>query len=291
VWTPQTNRVSLVGASVLIAEDNLVNLEVARFHLEDLGCVAMAALNGAEALELAKSYAFDFILMDCQMPVMDGFAARSAIRALGDASHNSTIPIFAVTADDDAQSQRLCASAGFDGFLAKPFTAAQLQATLLGSVRDDMSLTPAKSDASGSETKLMLDPATFAAFVDDFGLDTSLYLIASFTKSLGESVTKFDRCAQENDVRSLRELGHKLAGSASTIGAQKLAALSKKIDADGKRGHLSFTAEVLGLPELIVDTQRLLAPLQSEGQLSAFLISGCGHAVHSATSYQFPKRA
>jgi two-component system, sensor histidine kinase and response regulator len=275
VRTPQTNRASLVGASVLIAEDNLVNLEVARFHLEDLGCVAMAALNGAEALDLAQRYAFDFILMDCQMPVMDGFAARAAIRALDPTHKNATTPIFAVTAADDAQSQRFCAIEGFDGFLAKPFTAMQLEAALLGCGGASVSSTPAPTAAQrhqcDREYRPLLDRVTFTAFVEDFGLATSLSLIASLTKSLEESVGKFDQYAEVNDVAGLRALGHKLAGAAGTVGAQRLAALSKKIDVDGKKGQLAFTTEVRGLRELIIGTLEIFAPMQSEGGLSTFL--------------------
>ncbi len=218
-------RTSLAGAQVLIAEDNLVNLEVARFHLEDLGCVSASAVNGAEALALAERQAFDFILMDCQMPVMDGFAALRAIRALGAANANATTPILAVTAADDVQSKTECARAGFDGFLAKPYSAEQLRAALMGeTTATDAMATPANDGAA------LLDAAIFAAFVNDFGIDTAPSLIESYVKLLADSVARFDQCAAAADLAGLQALGHKLAGASGMIGARRLQILAKDIE-------------------------------------------------------------
>lgn len=125
------------GARVLVAEDNEVNLEVAKFHLENLGCTATSAVNGAEALDLARQCAFDFVLMDCQMPVMDGFEALMRIRLLERGANRQRVPIIAVTAADDLESQQECDRAGFDGFLAKPYSADQLKAALLRCVSSD----------------------------------------------------------------------------------------------------------------------------------------------------------
>jgi CheY-like chemotaxis protein/HPt (histidine-containing phosphotransfer) domain-containing protein len=262
----RTSRTSLAGAQVLIAEDNLVNLEVARFHLEDLGCVSASAVNGAEALALAERQAFDFILMDCQMPVMDGFAALSAIRGLGAGHVNATTPILAVTAADDTQSKTECARAGFDGFLAKPYSAEQLRAALLG----EKSATVA-TDAPTPDVAELLDAAIFVAFVNDFGLDTAPSLIESYVKLLTDSIGRFDQSVASADLAGLGALGHKLAGASGMIGARRLQTLAKHIDARGKKNQLALTPDVLALRSEIVATHQLVEPLCGPAALEAYL--------------------
>ncbi|NEX94155.1 response regulator, partial [Caulobacter sp. 17J65-9] len=106
--------------TVLVADDHPVNRQVMGVLLERLGLPHAFAEDGVEAVEAAASGRFDLVLMDIQMPRMDGFAAAAAIRAFaGDAG---AIPIVAVTAHADAEPERFGA-AGFDGVVAKPVTA------------------------------------------------------------------------------------------------------------------------------------------------------------------------
>ncbi len=261
---PQVRQI-LAGAKVLIAEDNLVNLEVARFHLEGLGCIPATALNGAEAVDLARRESFDFILMDCQMPVMDGFTALAAIRALGKTNPNSAAPILAVTAADDDQTKQACARAGFDGFLSKPFSAAELLAALL---REQ----PANQSApTAAQTTQILDPTIFAAFVADFGLDTAPSLIESYVKLLADSLVRFDHCQAGTDIAGLQALGHKLSGASGMIGASQLQTTARAIDAAGKAKRLQFTPGVCALRDDIAATHAAFAPLQLEAALATYL--------------------
>jgi CheY-like chemotaxis protein/HPt (histidine-containing phosphotransfer) domain-containing protein len=271
----RTSRTSLAGANVLIAEDNLVNLEVARFHLEDLGCVSASAVNGAEALALAERQPFDFILMDCQMPVMDGFAALHAIRGLGAGHVNATTPILAVTAADDAQSKSECARAGFDGFLAKPYSAEQLRMALLREVSPVIAV-----DAPATDGESLLDAAAFRAFVDDFGIDTAPSLLESYVKSLADSIPRFHQCVAASDLRGLQALGHKLAGASGMVGARRLQMLAKDIDAMGKQNRLGFTPEVMALGDEIVAAHRLFEPLCGSAALEDFLATSPHSSQH-----------
>jgi two-component system, sensor histidine kinase and response regulator len=255
----------LAGAKVLVAEDNLVNLEVARFHLEDLGCIPASAINGAEAVALAQRETFDFVLMDCQMPVMDGFAALAAIRALGHANANANVPILAVTAADDDQTKQECARAGFDGFLSKPFSAAQLRTALLGDWQIN------QPPAAKPQTTPILDAAVFAAFVADFGLDTAPSLIESYVKLLSDSLVRFEHCQAANDTAGLQALAHKLSGASGMIGASQLQTIARGIDAAGKAKQLQFSPGVCALRDDIAATHAFLAPLQREAALAAFL--------------------
>jgi CheY-like chemotaxis protein len=119
---------SLVGVSVLVAEDNTVNRMLAAAHLKALGCDVVMAEDGAKALAVLESSAVDVVLMDCRMPVMDGFEATRAIRA-GDVGQ-AGIPIVALTANVMEDDRAACLAVGMDGFLAKPYTRGELQSAL-----------------------------------------------------------------------------------------------------------------------------------------------------------------
>ncbi len=112
-----------LGLRILLAEDNRVNQMVAKRMLKLLGCQVVVAHNGAEAVQRHDEEAFDVILMDCQMPVMDGFAATVEIRA--HATRAGT-PIVALTANAMAHDREACRAVGMDGFLAKPLVLKRL---------------------------------------------------------------------------------------------------------------------------------------------------------------------
>jgi signal transduction histidine kinase/CheY-like chemotaxis protein len=120
---------SLMG-SVLVVEDNDVNRMIARETLSSLGLEVIEASDGAEAIELLEQHSVDLVLMDCQMPVMDGYAATRAIREREAQRGTRRVPILALTADafdDDAARSR---AAGMDAHLAKPYTRDRLQELL-----------------------------------------------------------------------------------------------------------------------------------------------------------------
>jgi len=109
-----------------VVEDNEINRKVAERLLDKFGCLHISAENGLEAIECATSVEFDVILMDCQMPVMDGYAATSELRAM-----NFRNAIIAVTADGDRHK---CLNAGMDEYLPKPVRAKDLYAALCRAV-------------------------------------------------------------------------------------------------------------------------------------------------------------
>ncbi len=115
-------------ARVLLAEDNPINQTVARTMLRQFGYQVEIAHNGEEALACATRGGFDLILMDCQMPVMDGLEASAAIRAQEPAG--TRVPIIALTANAVPGDRERCIGAGMDDYLAKPFRKAQLQELL-----------------------------------------------------------------------------------------------------------------------------------------------------------------
>jgi CheY-like chemotaxis protein len=113
---------------VLVAEDNTINRRVVLLQLQRLGCHADAVANGREAVQMWERFRYDAILMDCQMPEMDGYAATALIRERErDGSH---IPIVALTANAMKGDEEVCLRAGMDGYIAKPVTPEALQEAL-----------------------------------------------------------------------------------------------------------------------------------------------------------------
>jgi CheY-like chemotaxis protein len=111
-----------LNMAVLVVEDNEINRKIAERLLDKFGCLHVSAENGLEAIACADSLIFDVILMDCQMPVMDGYSAASELR-----SRNIRSRIVAVTADGDRQK---CLNAGMDDYIPKPVRAKELYAVL-----------------------------------------------------------------------------------------------------------------------------------------------------------------
>ena len=111
---------------VLLSEDNPVNQAVAQEQLEQMNCDVDLAENGQQAVELYRSRTYDVVLMDCQMPVMDGLEATQVIRSIEKTSQSDTTPIIALSANALPEDRDECIKSGMDAFLSKPFKSDQL---------------------------------------------------------------------------------------------------------------------------------------------------------------------
>ena len=138
----QMNEVARAGerrfhAAVLVVDDNAINQAVAESMLASMGIDVTVAKDGREAVDCARAQCYDAILMDCQMPVMDGYEAARRIRA---AEHASRVPIIALTANAMPDDREICLAAGMDDYLSKPFSRDQLASIMdrwLPAVSDD----------------------------------------------------------------------------------------------------------------------------------------------------------
>lgn len=126
---PQSNKFSDKKISVLVVEDNLINQKISSFSLKKAGMKVTLANNGLEAVELFKKQPFDVILMDIQMPVMDGYGATKEIRKI-EKFKNTHIPIIALTANAMQGDAEKCLAAGMDNYISKPFKIDKLIAVL-----------------------------------------------------------------------------------------------------------------------------------------------------------------
>ncbi|MDH3317302.1 MAG: response regulator [Gammaproteobacteria bacterium] len=117
--------------AILLVEDNPMNQRVARYVLKILGYEVHVAVNGIEAVEMFKNRSYDLILMDCHMPVMDGYEATRQIREMESrTAARREVPIIAVTADVLTSSYELCFEVGMNDFLPKPYEASDLRRIL-----------------------------------------------------------------------------------------------------------------------------------------------------------------
>jgi PAS domain S-box-containing protein len=138
--TPAAHLQPLLGGRVLVVEDNPVNLEIAVAMLERIGCEHDCACNGRAALELLGNSSFDVVLMDCQMPEMDGFEAVRLIREgggrFGPLAVRRDVPVIALTANALTGDRERCLGAGFTDYLSKPFSEAELRGLLYNRLVD-----------------------------------------------------------------------------------------------------------------------------------------------------------
>jgi CheY-like chemotaxis protein len=115
------------SARVLLAEDNLVNQKVAVAMLRKLGCTTDVASNGQEAIDALGQHRYDLVLMDCQMPIIDGFEATRRIRSGASGSAAQEVPIVALTAHAMRGDREACLASGMDDYVVKPLDMARLQ--------------------------------------------------------------------------------------------------------------------------------------------------------------------
>jgi PAS domain S-box-containing protein len=231
-----SNRVSTTPRHhprILLVEDNPVNREVALRMLESFGCRVDIATNGLEAIQALSRTTYDLILMDCQLPEMDGFQATAEIRrSEGKARH---IPIIAVTAHAMEGDREECLQAGMDDYLSKPFNRDQLRTTLERWLHQkpirDKSPTSPQPQPVGARSSIdihMLDniralqrdgaPDILKKVIDLFLNDTPNLL-----QDLHEAVTKCD-------AKVLQNTAHRLKSSSANLGAVKLAAMCKEVE-------------------------------------------------------------
>jgi len=238
-----------IACRILVAEDNLVNQEVTVGLLRLFGCEVDAVENGALALQALAARDYDAVLMDCQMPEMDGFQAAAAIRAQA-AAGVTHVPIIALTANALTGDRERCLRAGMDDFLSKPFTKAELYSMIskwLGNALPNA--TPAHTPSRKLPRLIehaALDEATLGELeaLDRSSAPGLLGRLISVFKSEGESlVNSIEHAVQTTDANALRAAAHKLSSSSAAFGAVELSEQCRGLEAAARLGELeSFDA-------------------------------------------------
>ena len=231
---------------ILLAEDNIVNQEVALAMLTKLGLETDIANNGREAAELISSNRYDIILMDCQMPVMDGFEATMLIRKqLG---NNPRLPIIAVTANASENDRTACLEAGMDDFLSKPYTFKHLEQVIIRWLpkKEDISMDSTTSNADElppEENNVSVLNQTLLDQIrslDPTGGDAiTRRIMRAFLDSSEGYMQEIKDAIMNEDAESIRRLAHTLKSSTANIGAEKASELFKQLEIYGRAGEVA----------------------------------------------------
>ena len=238
-----------LAGHVLVAEDNPVNQQVVSAMLDSLGVTHTLASNGRTAIEQLTQEHFDLILMDCQMPEMDGFEATAAIRARQrEGMLDRHVPIVALTANAVEGDRERCLAAGMDDYLSKPFTRERLADVLLRwlprsvpaptSVAADPSmLSPVPGEPVAAATEPPINPRALDAIRHLPGPNGSVLVqkvIGAYLEDTPARLVQLRAAVDAGDAEALRKAAHALKSSSANVGAERLASLFKELEALGR---------------------------------------------------------
>jgi two-component system, sensor histidine kinase and response regulator len=226
--SPEQHRVTSVfrGRRVLLVEDNPVNQKVAQRVLQKLAIEVTTANNGAEALERLAEASFDVVLMDCQMPVMDGFSATQRIRELERQSGTGKrMPIVALTANVMAEDRQNCIAAGMDAHLGKPLEPSQL-IDCLGRY------------LHGENAASEIDMAALRELTGG-DADFERELVETFVSSGDKCLAEIVSALRVSDYETIGKRAHALKGASANIHAHTLCAAASHLETAARANSIN----------------------------------------------------
>ena len=245
----------VAGARVLVAEDHSVNRRITMTLVETLKCRGDIATNGIEAVDAVQREAYDVVLLDCQMPKLDGYEAARQIRSLerqgkvqtkGSSRSQGHLPIVALTAHTSAADRERCIESGMDDFVSKPFTLRVLRNILAkwveGRPVENLEL-PAAQVGPGAGPSPTDDPPISEAALDEIleldrlnGGGVFAPLANDFLKEVPIALEQIRSAVGQDDAVAVARLAHTLRGACLNVGAEPMAAVSQELEALGERG-------------------------------------------------------
>ncbi len=219
---------------ILLAEDNLVNQKVALRMLSSLGLTADLAENGVQVLAALERQPYDLVLMDIQMPEMDGLeAARQIRRRWGKEAY--PLRIVAMTAFAYPADLERCLAAGMDDFLAKPVRVSDLRRILSPWMGSDFAA-PVDSPSPANSPDESVDPSRMRDLADSLG-DGLQDVIGSYLAETPIQIEKMYDLLEENDFTGLQRIAHTLKSSSAIFGAQEMVGLCRGLEASARKGE------------------------------------------------------
>jgi signal transduction histidine kinase/HPt (histidine-containing phosphotransfer) domain-containing protein/BarA-like signal transduction histidine kinase len=225
---------ALKAARILLVEDNTFNQQIAQEMLEEVGATVCIANNGVEALEWLHQTEFDCVLMDLQMPQMDGLEATRRIRADPQLAH---MPVLAMTATATTEARMRCIDAGMNDFISKPIQPALMcqtianwlpQGVLLAGLRQPRPPASAVKSPLGGDSAV-IDLSVLATLLGD-DLQKVRKFAIKFVQSSQEGVRDMEAALARGEVQAVRELGHRIKSAARGVGAFGMADVCQDLE-------------------------------------------------------------
>ena len=228
-----TPDVSPLGMRVLVAEDNPVNQIVAEEYLSSLGCKVTIAENGLQALAEIERGEFDVVLMDCQMPEMDGYTATGQIRAREKAGGRAKLPILAVTANAYETDRQLCLASGMDSYLSKPYSQGQLADALRAVMQ--VAASPENRDRTDGAVAAVVAPRAIAAVRPRLREK----LLGTYLRFAPDTMKSLVAALEAGDANAVVLLAHSLKSGSANVGLDAIAEVCAALESAGRAGDLS----------------------------------------------------
>jgi len=225
---------------ILVAEDNPVNQKVAKATMERLGYRADYVADGREAVDAVERQDYDVVLMDVQMPEMDGMDATRAIKARIPAERRPRI--VALTANATMDDRQACLNAGMDDYLSKPVTADKLMQALLRCKRVGAAPAPELPSASAGAAAKEFDPQVMAALEADMSAAGVVEIIDAIVGDADTILGKLHKAADEHNARLTAIYAHSIKSTAALVGAHELAELCQQVE---NQGQAAWNAAVM----------------------------------------------
>jgi len=235
------------GARLLLAEDNAMNQEIILAMLEDTGYEVSVVETGRRALEALEEQQFDAVLMDCQMPEMDGLEATRRLRKRETASGARRLPVIALTANAVQGDRERCLEAGMDDYLSKPLGRESLLAALESWTRPSAAQKAANESAATSES-VILDMRALQALRNlqrPGRPDVVVRVLEIFRRDAPRLVDEMRRGGATGDAEALRRAAHTLKSTSASIGAARLSAGCLEIERLARKGDVTAARDLV----------------------------------------------
>jgi CheY-like chemotaxis protein len=254
---------------ILLAEDNQTNQMAAVRMLEMLGYQVDVAVNGIEAVEACRTVDYGLVLMDNQMPEMDGITAAREVRKYEHAHGKPPVPIIALTADAMQGDREKCLAAGMNDYLSKPFKVVQLT-DMLERWGQRAAVAPLPMAASNGQRESVIDSSVFDAFTEmgpaGGASDFVIQLIDRYLAEGKSRISALKDALERRDAPGVRLATHSLRGASGTVGANRLAAMCEELEAlarastfDGTRAlFAAIGEEFTRVQDALLETTKLV---------------------------------
>ncbi len=260
------NDSALAELRVLVAEDSAVNQKVVQFQLRKLGCKVDSVMDGEEALLAVRKKSYDVILMDCQMPRLDGWETSRRIRQMEKGRSHRTW-IIAMTAHSLVGDRELCMAAGMDAYLSKPMRFSDLAAALEQSPCVRRTVPP--DEGAAPESFVCAEKINgFRQLEEDTGQNVLVSVIDLFIERTPPMFKEARRAVVSNDTSRVARLAHSLIGSCSNFGAQRMRAACDRLEAAAAGRDMRNAIALVEDIEREFDLVRIALQKELEGTVS-----------------------